>query len=697
MVVAPRRALRKREVKPRRLQFKSSPSNNPGADPEQRLARSSASSWGRPATGRRCAPPPRFSPSSALPTRRASSLRTACPTTCSPMPKRAVARGLQAIIAGAGGAAHLPGMLAAKTIVPVLGVPVASRHLHGRRFAATRSSRCRAAFRSPPSPSARPAPPTRPCSRWRCSPAATTRCARRLEAFRARQTEAARAMIGRAEVNEPAAAAPAFIAPGATLGVLGGGQLGRMFVHAAQTHAAIDTLVLDPDRRARPAGRAAAHRAPAISTPSARCAALAGAMRSGHHRVRERAGRRRSPRWPQDTRWRRARRGLDLPGPRAREGALRRDCGVPCAPHAVIEPAAADLAAVDDDAAARHPQDGAPRLRRQGPGDGRRPRRAGRRVRASCGSVRLRAREAPGAGVRAQRHRRARRRRRAWSTCRCSRTCIATASSRVTRVPARGRRGVACSARQSRARASHRRVDRTTSACCASSSSSSPTARWSPTRWRRGPHNSGHYSIDACDLSQFELQVRTLDRRAAGDAAPAFAGRDAQPARRPLARGGGAGASPTGARCSPAGRAPAPVRQGRRAGPAARWATSPSPPPTRRRARERAGRVRPPRCWGCEGLLMRAARRHSTPTRSLSAPRAGSPPASSSRFRPRRSTASARAPTTTPPSRDLRRQGPAGRPSADRACGRARPAPRAFASDAAARGPRWSTPSGPAR
>lgn len=43
----------------------------------------------------------------------------------------AVDRGLRAIIAGAGGAAHLPGMLAAKTIVPVLGVPVASRHLSG--------------------------------------------------------------------------------------------------------------------------------------------------------------------------------------------------------------------------------------------------------------------------------------------------------------------------------------------------------------------------------------------------------------------------------------------------------------------------------------------------------------------------------------------------------------------------------------
>src|SRR3954470_385004 len=41
-------------------------------------------------------------------------------------------RGLRAIIAGAGGAAHLPGMIAAKTIVPVLGVPVPSRYLSGK-------------------------------------------------------------------------------------------------------------------------------------------------------------------------------------------------------------------------------------------------------------------------------------------------------------------------------------------------------------------------------------------------------------------------------------------------------------------------------------------------------------------------------------------------------------------------------------
>ncbi|MBK8452786.1 MAG: 5-(carboxyamino)imidazole ribonucleotide mutase [Thiofilum sp.] len=43
----------------------------------------------------------------------------------------AAERGLQCIIAGAGGAAHLPGMLASKTTVPVLGVPVPTKHLQG--------------------------------------------------------------------------------------------------------------------------------------------------------------------------------------------------------------------------------------------------------------------------------------------------------------------------------------------------------------------------------------------------------------------------------------------------------------------------------------------------------------------------------------------------------------------------------------
>lgn len=45
--------------------------------------------------------------------------------------EKARSRGLRAIIAGAGGAAHLPGMLASKTIVPIFGVPVPSKYLRG--------------------------------------------------------------------------------------------------------------------------------------------------------------------------------------------------------------------------------------------------------------------------------------------------------------------------------------------------------------------------------------------------------------------------------------------------------------------------------------------------------------------------------------------------------------------------------------
>ena len=46
--------------------------------------------------------------------------------------EQAAGNGFKAIIAGAGGAAHLPGMIAAKTILPVLGVPVPSKHLQGQ-------------------------------------------------------------------------------------------------------------------------------------------------------------------------------------------------------------------------------------------------------------------------------------------------------------------------------------------------------------------------------------------------------------------------------------------------------------------------------------------------------------------------------------------------------------------------------------
>ncbi len=61
----------------------------------------------------------------------ASYLRIARPTCSSRYASEAAGRGLRCIIAGAGGAAHLPGMLASKTMLPVLGVPVSSKQLKG--------------------------------------------------------------------------------------------------------------------------------------------------------------------------------------------------------------------------------------------------------------------------------------------------------------------------------------------------------------------------------------------------------------------------------------------------------------------------------------------------------------------------------------------------------------------------------------
>ncbi len=103
-------------------------------------------------------------------------------------------RGLRAIVAGAGGAAHLPGMLASKTIVPVFGVPVPSRHLQGQdslysivqmprgipvaTFAIGEAGAANAALHA-------------------IATLATTdaELAARLEAFRSAQTDKARAMV----------------------------------------------------------------------------------------------------------------------------------------------------------------------------------------------------------------------------------------------------------------------------------------------------------------------------------------------------------------------------------------------------------------------------------------------------------------------------------------------------------------------
>ena len=105
----------------------------------------------------------------------------------------AAARGLRAIIAGAGGAAHLPGMIASKTTVPVLGVPVASKHLQGLDSLYSIVQMPKgipvATFAIGPAGAANAA-----LFAVAMLAAGDAALAERLQAFRLRQTEAARAM-----------------------------------------------------------------------------------------------------------------------------------------------------------------------------------------------------------------------------------------------------------------------------------------------------------------------------------------------------------------------------------------------------------------------------------------------------------------------------------------------------------------------
>lgn len=102
-------------------------------------------------------------------------------------------RGLRAIIAGAGGAAHLPGMLAAKTVVPVLGVPVPTKHLQG---VDSLHSIVQMPKGVPVATFAIGAAGAANAALFAVAMLATADAAlrARLEDFRARQTEAARAM-----------------------------------------------------------------------------------------------------------------------------------------------------------------------------------------------------------------------------------------------------------------------------------------------------------------------------------------------------------------------------------------------------------------------------------------------------------------------------------------------------------------------
>ena len=148
-------------------------------------------------------------------------------------------RGLEVIIAGAGGAAHLPGMLAAISILPVLGVPVESKSLKGW-IRCSRSSRCRAECPSARWPSALRGPPTRGCwprPSWRGSTRPSARIWRgsarlRPKPWESRQYEREPQPAGSGRRSSRARAGSSVLYPPASLGVIGSGQLGRMFVQA---------------------------------------------------------------------------------------------------------------------------------------------------------------------------------------------------------------------------------------------------------------------------------------------------------------------------------------------------------------------------------------------------------------------------------------------------------------------------------
>ena len=305
-------------------------------------------------------------------------------------------------------------------------------------------------------------------------------------------------------------------------------------------------------------GRARAH--PRRATLDAAGARSPGRRAAPRSRPSSRTCRRpRSRRWPSAAGRARRRRRSSVCQDRAAEKAAFARSGVACAPHAAIAVERATSPRVDARAAARHPEDGAARLRRQGPAGGRlaapRSPPPSRRSAASPACSRSACRSPP----------------RSASSSRAARdgavvhlpvqdnVHVGRHPRRHARAGARARHAGACR-RGDRAAPSGSPRRSITSACCASSSSSSPTARCVANEMAPRPHNSGHYSIDACDVSQFELQVRAMTGVAAGRAAPALAVRDAEPARRPLA---GRPRARLARRARAARRAPAPLRQGR--------------------------------------------------------------------------------------------------------------------------------------
>ena len=413
----------------------------------------------------------------------------------------AAARGLKAIIAGAGGAAHLPGMLAAKTTVPVLGVPVSSRQLQGvdslysivqmprgipvATFAIGVAGAANAAL-------------------FAIAMLATgdESLRRQLDAFSRAADRCSPGADGRAEVSAMREASPAFVAPGATLGVLGGGQLGRMFAHAAQ-RSGYAVAVLDPDPDS-PAGRVAeAHfcagylDTDALARFAERCDAVTTEFENVPAAALEALAARR-PVAPSAA-------SIAICQDRRLEKAAFTACGVPCAPYVAIEHAD-DLAAVD---ASLLP--GILKTARLGY-DGKGQRRVADRASlaaafhelgdVACVLEKMLPLAAEISVVVA------RDRRGETVELPVQENLHRDGILAVTRVPAQGPAHTAQREAVERARRVAESIGYVGVLCVeffVLADGALVANEMAPR-----PHNSGHYSIDACDVSQFDLQVRVL-------------------------------------------------------------------------------------------------------------------------------------------------------------------------------------------
>ncbi|MCK7579660.1 MAG: ATP-grasp domain-containing protein [Chromatiales bacterium] len=315
------------------------------------------------------------------------------------------------------------------------------------------------------------------------------------------------------------------------LGLLGGGQLGRMFAHGGAEPWATRCCVLDPDADS-PAGRVAdrppARRLPRPERRSARLAQRLRAVTTEFENVPaaalEHAGANAARCARRPTRWRSPR----TASPRRR---FLRDHGFAVAPFAVIATARRPRARADAALLPGILKTARARLRRQGPGARSTTRDDG----APPGTRWARAVRARAAGCRSLPRCRcivcARRRRRGGLTCPVGENQHRDGILDVVDgAGARDRRRWRAQARRHRARDVAAALDYVGVLCVEFFVLDDGQLLVNEIAPR--PHNSGHYTIDACATIQFEQQVRALRRPAARRHPAARAGGDGQPARR---------------------------------------------------------------------------------------------------------------------------------------------------------------------